>query len=152
MTGQIQLFKEITIFDAADVFANAPAHNRNVSIGLPDGMGICDESAGELVPVDFMPIYMNWPKRDWGDEPIGEFYSKLKPRQIGLFEVSALVKENEKWVLHGKVLWNGGDRLDNSQLTSPYPIIQSVDIVRGDPTQGRRAIRLDRLMVNLKVS
>lgn len=150
MTGQIKLFEELTIFDAASPFTDAPAHNCKTYITLPSDAGIIDNEVTSLVSDDFLPIYMNWPKRDWGDEPIGEFYNKLKVRQIGLMEVTALVKENENWVLHGKVIWNAGDRVDQTLLTPPFPIIQSVDIERGDPTKGRRAIRLDRLMVNLK--
>lgn len=150
MTGQIKLFEELTIFDAADPFTDAPSHNGVTWVTLPQSTGIIDNEVTSLVPDDFVPIYMNWPKRDWGDEPIGEFYRKLKVRQIGVMRVTALVKENENWVLHGKVCYNAGDAVDGKLLTHPYPIIQSVDIERGDPTKGRRAIRLDRLMVNLK--
>lgn len=149
MTGQIQLWEELTIYDPADVFSSAPGHNRNTHIVIPASVPIVEDEITSLLPDDFVPIYLNWPVGRF-EEEIGDFYKYLKPRQIGLFEVTALVKENENWVLHGGVMWGANGGVNHALLTRPVPVIQSVDIERGDPSKGRRAIRIDRLMVDRK--
>lgn len=150
MTGQFKLFEEITIFDAADHLTTAPAHDSICRVRLPGCETMSDEEIYGLLPDDFLPIFSSWPKRNWGKSGIGDFYSYLKHKQIGLFQATGFVKENEHWVLHGRVHYNGGLRVNNDMLTPPRMVALSVDIERGDPTKGRRVFRLDRLLVSPK--
>lgn len=150
MTGQIKLFEEITIFDASDRFNSAPAHDSDTCLIVPGCESLTDEEVHRLMPDDFLPIFSSWPKRDWGDSGVGDIYSYLKSKQIGLFQPIEFVKENEHWVLHGRVHYDGGLRVNNDILTPPRLVALSVDIERGDPTKGRRVFQLARLLVSPK--
>jgi hypothetical protein len=150
MTGQIKLFEEITIFDAHDRFNSAPAHDSITCVVVPGCESLSDEEVRRLMPDDFLPIFSSWPKRNWGNSGVGDIYSYLKSKQIGLFQPIEFVKENEHWVLHGRVHYNGGRHVNNDLLTSPRLVALSVDIERGDPTKGRRVFQLARLLVSPK--
>lgn len=150
MTGQFKLFEEITIFDAADLLTSAPAHGSIARVRLPGCEALSDEEVYQLLPEDPLPIFSSWPKRNWGASGVGDIYSYLKSKKIGYFEASGFVKENEHWVLHGRVHYHGGLRVNNDMLTPPRMVALSVDIERGDPTKGRRVFRLDRLLVSPK--
>lgn len=150
MTGQIKLFEEVTIYDAAQVPTHAPAHGHTVRVPIPDSAGLSDEEMYALLPPDTLQIFSTWPRRNWGKYRIGDIYDRLKPRCIGVIEVSGLVNGNEGWVLHGRVYYHGGTHVNHFILSPPRAVVLSVDIERGDPTKGRRAFQLDRLLVSPK--
>lgn len=150
MTGQIKLFEEITIFDASDRFNSAPVHDALVGVVVPGCESLSNEEVRLLMPDDFLPIFSSWPKRNWGNSGVGDIYSYLKSKQIGLFQPIEFVKENEHWVLHGRVHYIGGLRVNSDMLTPLRMVALSVDIERGDPSKGRRVFQLARLLVSPK--
>lgn len=150
MTGQIKLFEELTIFDPPGLFDSAPVHDSVTRVFVPGCESLSDAEVRRLMPDDFLPIFSSWPKRDWGNSGVGDIYSYLKSKQIGLFQPIEFVKENEHWVLHGRVHYCSGLRANSGMFTPLRMVALSVDIERGDPSKGRRVFQLARLLVSPK--
>ncbi|MNO12960.1 hypothetical protein D3C76_25800 [compost metagenome] len=150
MTEQIKLFDVVTIYDAAEVLTTAPAHGQHVNVPIPDTANLPVEEVYELLPPGPLLIFSTWPKRKWAQLKVGDIYDRLRPRQVGVFEIGGLVNGNEGWVLHGRVYYLDGVKTNHLRLTPPHLVVLSVDIERGDPSQGRRAFQLDRILVSPK--
>ncbi|MNZ25634.1 hypothetical protein D3C78_428040 [compost metagenome] len=153
MTIQMNLLDDILIAGFA------PGHGSNFFIEVPDSLDISEEEIKDLLPPNDIPMVTTWPKRSFEsvfcsrrktDVPVSDFYDYLKPREIGMVRVLEFVKGNKGWILHGRVQYHGGHHVQHECLNVPRVVVLSVDRERGNPSSGRRAIGLDRLMVSPK--
>lgn len=115
-----------------------------------------DEIEQALVSLE-IPIVCSWPKRamspgQWlpnqkhRSAVIGDIYTKLAPKEIGVFKVDTLVKVNKSWVLHGRIHYRGGHGVNHRILTPFKLVVQSYDRVRGDRDSGQVLHRITKLI------
>ncbi|QTH80470.1 hypothetical protein PA10_00272 [Pseudomonas phage pPa_SNUABM_DT01] len=138
---------QIALFDDGRKEPVEYAFGVPVQVLIPDSHGLTQAEVDDLMPSAALPIFTTYPKRNLRPG-LADFYAKLKPAKIGYLRASGFVKGNEGWVLHGRIEY--GDNVRSELLTDPRLVVLSVDIERGDPSKGRKAIGLDRMMVSPK--
>ena len=131
-------------------------HGAEIQLHIDHSAGMTEKAIWEALSSDSLAIYTGWPKRTL-DEPqwlpsthqrsakLTDIYSRLKPRKIGQVSVLELVKVNDSWVLHGKIHYDGG-HITNHAILQPFRlIVQSMDKVRGQPTEGRVLVKISKV-------
>lgn len=121
---------------------NSPhAFDDQAEVMLPldsvEGMG--EEEIKKLVKKDSLPIFVEWPVRNF-PKPVTwygngklygviiDLYRHLKPKQIGVLSVHGVVKVNGSYKLHGTIHYYGGRLLDPNRISTMRAVLMSCSL------------------------
>lgn len=111
--------------------------------------GLSKDEIEAILETDKLPILITWPKRDLAEhKQVIDLYARRKPVQIGNLELHALVKVEEKWVLHATVRYLDGYLINHKCLDSIDLLVTSVDLDPNDRSKGRKVIGLSKALVH----
>lgn len=116
-------------------------------VAYSEGMERADLEA--ILTTAVIPLYVTWPKRDLGDiKGLVDLYQRRKPGLIGELHAYALVKIEEKWVLHATIQYLAGDLVEHRHLSSIELLVNSIDIDPNDRSKGRKLIGFSKALVH----
>lgn len=149
--------QQFALLDDAKIDQPSQHHGADISFVVPFSNGVAFSDIEAALINRKLPIVSTWPKREIQGEtwlptankrltPVGDIYTKLKPREIGHVSVHDVVKVNESWVLHGKIHYTGGNNVRHTILKPFELIVQTLDRVRGEKNSGRTLHQIVKVM------
>lgn len=144
MSEQLMLLNEVTPTNPEFLEAGSMVE---LPIAYSDGMS--REEIETILEKPALPLLITWPKRDLADhKQVIDLYARRKPVQIGNLELYALVKVEEKWVLHATVRYLEGYLINHRCMDSIDLLVNSIDLDPSDRSKGRKVIGLSKALVH----